>query len=547
MAGYPPSYPPPPGPPFGFDARQHARFVRQQMKDQARAQKAAIRAQRDLYRYQARANRRSSILTPLLVVTAGIVLLLVRMGRIPAASFWAWYTHWWPLLLVGAGVVLVAEWAFDEIAAHDGPPRVRRTFGGGAILLLLLVAATGAVAHLVTVHGINLSGLNLDGENFAEIFGEKHETTQQIDAAFPAGSALIIDNPHGDVTIAGKSDDDQVHITVSKQIYSQSDSDADARFRELNPHLSSSARAGVSTGQTLNLQVPSLSNGSTDLTITLPDFAEATINANHGDVSVSGLHAPVTINANHGDVTLNGLAGAVTAHVNNHSSSLTAHQITGDLTVRGNADDMNVTDVTGQVSLEGEFFGDTHLERLHGPTSFRTTRTQFSVGRVDGTIDISPHADLSGRELVGPTSLRTRSRNISFEQIAGDVDVTNSDGSVDIVGSQPLGNVTVDNKKGEVNVTVPDKSAFSVNAQTSGGSIENDFNLPTQSHNNVETLEGSVGTGGPRINIHTTHLDIGLHQRTVPPPPPPAEPAAPSRPRNPAAPAKPTAPAGPRV
>ena len=55
--------------------------------------------------------RRGSILAPLLLTTVGVMFLLIQRGRIDRVHFWSWYGQWWPLLLVGAGLVVLAEWA----------------------------------------------------------------------------------------------------------------------------------------------------------------------------------------------------------------------------------------------------------------------------------------------------------------------------------------------------------------------------------------------------------------------------------------------------
>ena len=531
MAGYPPPYPPPPNQPFGYDAKQQAKLARMQIKAQVRAQKAAFRSQRDLYRYQNRANRRSSILAPLIILAVGVVVLLMRLGRIPAGEFGDWYSRWWPILLVGAGVVLVAEWAFDQMPRPDGTPYVRRGVGGGAVFLLILLALTGASFQgFRNHHDIFSKGIVFNGDDFSEFFGEKHEMTSVSDTPFSAGSTLTIDNPHGNVTVVGKSGDNQIHITVNKQIYSSSDSDADAKGAQFNPQIDTS-------GSTVHISMPALNGAMADLDITVPETADTTVTANHGDVAISGIHAPVNITANHGDVEINSIIGAVTTHINNHDTTFAAHNITGNISVQGHADDMTVTDVTGQTTLEGEFYGDTHFERLRGPVSFHTSRTQLNLVRLDGELNISPHSDLTGDQIVGPAVLKTRSRNVTFDRITGDVDVTNSDGSVDLTGAQPLGNVSVENKNGEVNITVPEHANFSVEAETKGGEISNDLNLKSTESDNRAFVAGTVGHGGPKIIVHTTHLDIGIHEKEVAPlvapappaPPPPApKPALPS-------------------
>ena len=52
-----------------------------------------------------------------------------------AANFWAWYGHWWPLLLIGAGLALLGEWALD--LRRETP--VRRSGGFVGILILLAI------------------------------------------------------------------------------------------------------------------------------------------------------------------------------------------------------------------------------------------------------------------------------------------------------------------------------------------------------------------------------------------------------------------------
>src|ERR1017187_6570179 len=116
MAGYPPGVPPlPPPPPPGYDPRAQRRYLR----DQARAQRAQFRAQREQMRYQMRSLRRGSALGPILLIAVGIVFLLMETGRLDHQRFWAWYGHWWPLLLVAAGAVVLAAWGIDQSLLRD--------------------------------------------------------------------------------------------------------------------------------------------------------------------------------------------------------------------------------------------------------------------------------------------------------------------------------------------------------------------------------------------------------------------------------------------
>jgi hypothetical protein len=513
-----------------MDPREQRRIL----KAQARAQRDMYKAQRDLYRRQSRMTvaraaglRRNSILTPLIVIAVGVVLLIVRAGWVPFARFAAWYGHWWPLLFVAAGVVLVLEWALDQRMGTGDRPQVRRRAGGAIFLLLLVLAVTGAIVHTANDQDLWVHGFNINPDNWAEFIGDKHEREQTIDQTFPAGTSLSIENPHGDITVTGTSEDGQLHLVAYKQVYSESDAQADEKAQELAPRLQ------MQDGR-LSVTVPWSSGSSVDLTVTVPASAQAAIDAGRGDVHITGLKGPVSVTADHGDVEVNDMHGSVTAHLNHRDSSFTAQSVDGDVMLKGNADDLNLTAVTGAVSLDGDFYGDTHLEHIGGTTSFRTSRTTLTFARLDGTIDISPEAELTGDQLVGPTLLTTRSRNINLQRVAGDVNLTDSNGTVELQAAAPLGNVVISNRGGAVTLSLPQDPGFDIQADTTDGEISNDFGLPVVSTNHTNGLNAKVGSGKSKVSISTTHGDVTLHRSAGIPAPPPAPPA----------PATPTSPKG---
>ena len=541
MASFPPPYPPPAPPPFSPDPRQQRRFLKDQRrayKDMQRTVLLQAAQQRDFKRAQYRGQRRSSILGPLIVLSAGVLFLLIDLGKLPLNTFLDWYGRWWPLLLVAAGLVLVAEWAFDERGQAqgpqlEGPTVVRRSIGGGTVLLLIFLAIAGPILRAGRDHHDDfLNLLSFHPDNLDSFFGSKLVTEQQIDQAFPAGTTLAVDNPHGDVTIVGKSPDGQVHIVVSKQLYVRSDSEAQDKSQRMSPRVDL-------LGATLSVSLPTLPGASADLSITMPDSGAITVTTNHGTVNITGMRAAVNVTSNHGDIELNSIGGAVDAHINSSGSSFAAHNIDGPVIVKGRAQDLNVSDVRGEVSLEGEFFGDTHLERLHGPVSFHTSRTQLTLMQLDGDLDLSPHAELTGSQIVGPLRLRTTSRTISLDRVAGDIDIADTKGPVDVTSSAPLGNITIENRDGSINVTVPQQAGYDIDAETRDGSILGDLPASSTSANEHTSVHGKVGDGSARLTLQTSHADIDVHKGSIDPPVAPQPPNPPQPPATPA-PAKPT-------
>jgi hypothetical protein len=523
MANYPPPYPPPGapgGPPYGNDWK----YQRRMLKEQARAQRDIMRAQRDAYRYQARSMRRSSILGPLVLITVGIIFLLVQTGHIQSHHLWDLYARFWPFLLVGAGVILLLEWAYDQYAQSDSThPAYRRRVGGGVITLLILLAVTGVIFSGIRSGGSSklFPDLNLNQDNWDEFMGDKHESDQTIVQAFPAGASLNIDNPRGDVTITGTSDDNQIHVTVHKDVYSRSDSDADAKAQRLSPSLSVN-------GTNVTLNVPAIDGTRADLTITLPASVSPTVNVNRGDIKITSIKGPVNLTANHGDVELSAITGDVNARVNNGNNDFSAHSITGQVNLEGRAHDTTLSDLSGPVSVRGDFFGDTHCEHIRGPFRFHTSRTDFQLSRLDGDIDIGNNAELNASNAVGPVTLTTYSRNITLDRIAGDVFVTNRNGSVDVTSAPPLSNVTVENRNGSVSVTVPEDSTFAYQFDATNGDIQSEFNQIKIPDGGLQkkTISGTVGSGGSLIRISTSQGDVSIKKGSILPlpPTPPAPP-----------------------
>ncbi len=510
MASYPPP-PPPPGPPYGNDWRYQRRVVR----EQARMQREAYRAQRNAYRYQMRSLRRGSIVGPLLLVMIGIVFLLIQTGRISGRAFWDWYGHWWPVLFLAAGVIMLLEWGFDQFFLSDpNQPHYRRRLGGGVLFLLLLLAFVGIAFS--GFHGRAFEFLHKDfgisQDNLDQLLGDKHESDQTLAQTFAADSALVVNNPRGDVTVSGTSDDNQIHIAVHKTVYTRTDSDAENNAQQLSPELNTS-------GNTLTVNVPAVRGGRADLTITVPIAAPTNVTANHGDVTVSSIRGAVNVTANHGDVDLSAITGTVDAHINNSDSSFTAHSITGAVTIAGHGSELTVTDVSGPVSFNGDIFGPVHFERIRDAVRLHTSRTDFQMGRLDGTAELNED-DMSASQVAGPLVLNTRNRNITLDRISGDVSVTNSNGFVDLTSAPPMGNVTIENRSGDVTVTVPEHQPFTIDAQTTNGDLNNDFSLEALSSDTHKNIHGSVGSGGPHLRLITSQGDMEIKKAMVAPLPP---------------------------
>jgi DUF4097 and DUF4098 domain-containing protein YvlB len=370
----------------------------------------------------------------------------------------------------------------------------------------VLVVGVGLHRHSGD-HVYPWSGFAFNSGSVDEFLGDKHESDQTADFALLPGGSLTLVNPHGDVTINGTSEDNSVHVTIHKQVYARTDADADSKARQLTP-------SPTTSGSGLTLTMPTMEGGRADLVITVPAATALSITANHGDIKVAGLQAPVRATANHGDIDLSGLTGPVTARINNGSSSLTARTLGDGITIEGHAQDLTLSEVKGAVNITGDFFGTTHLEHVNGMVQLHTSRADLHLARLDGQAELD-HVDFTADRVLGPLVLHTHNGNVTLDRVAGDVTVTNNNGTIALTAAPMLGNISLEGRNGSIEITLPEKASFSAQATTTNGDASSDFALPANEHGQQKMLSGMVGSGGPTVRLSTTNGDISIHKGNV--------------------------------
>ena len=519
MSNIPPNMPPgggapPPIPPY--DPKTQWRVYREQ-------QRAAWRAQRDAWKAQSHAWKASyvgvygprvpSIVGPVILIGVGVVALLVYTGRIAAGDFWGWYGHWWPLLLICAGLALLGEWALD--LRRETP--VRR--GGSFVGILILLAILGVcAAGWNNWWGPFRAHFGDQGDDFFNAFGlPEHDNDQQVlNSQIPANAAIEIDNPRGDVSVTA-GDGSTIEVQAHEVAYASSDSEANKIFDAEKPSVKVS-------GSAVLVKSDSNNSGRLNLTVTVPKSARVTVNAGKGDVTAAGLGAGINVSVPHGDVHLSAITGSVQMHSSNGKHDFSAHQVDGDLTVDGDCNDLTLSEIKGKITQNGEILGDVHLENVSGSVHLHTTVTDLELAQLPGDMTLNSD-DLRVAEAKGPVHIVTHAKDIDLSQIYGESYVENRDGRISV---EPAGNYGVEakNSKGDVDVTLPPNASATVNARTHNGDIVSDYPMPSsEGENKLATF--TIGSGTSRIVLSAENGDVRIKKGST------AFPAAPPAPQLP--------------
>ncbi len=515
---------PPNAPPGGFppyDPKTQWRMYREQQRAAWRAQRDAWRAQRHAWKagyVGSYGPRVPSMVGPLILIGIGIVALLVLSGHISAGSFWEWYARWWPLLLIGAGLALLGEWALDM--RRKTP--VRRTGSFVGLLILLAFLGLGASGwHHMSPWVWQWNDDNGGLFNFG--LPEHDNDIQAINAAIPADATVDIENPHGNVNVTA-GDGPDIVVQAHEEAFADSDNDARNIWNAVAPHL-------TVNGASVLVKSDGNDKGRVNLTITVPKTAKVTVNSGWDDVVAAGLGAGIDVTAR-GNIQLNSITGPVTAHfTNGRHDEFSAHDVQGDVTMQGDVNDITLSEIHGTVTQTGEIPGDVHMETISGPVHLHTPVTTLDLASLPGDLTLDSD-DLRVTQATGSVHVTTHAKDVDLSQIYGDTYVENRDGRISV---EPAGsyNIEARNDKGDVEITLPPNANATVDGHTRNGDIVDDYGL-TVSGDEAKTVSGKIGAGGPTIQLSSDNGDLGLKKGPAFPPAPPAVPAPPVAERAPA-------------
>jgi DUF4097 and DUF4098 domain-containing protein YvlB len=528
----PPNAPPPPPPPPPYDPRMQYRVYREQQKAAWRAQKDAWRAQSYAWKASyAGVPRVPSIVGPTVLIGIGVIALLISLGYIPAHDFWTWYAHWWPLVLIGAGLALLGEWAIDTRSQRP----VRRK--GGFVGLIILLAFLGFVAtgwvHVIGPWHDNWDN-DFNGGDFSSLFdghsGIEHRNQQLVAKnPLPANSTIEIQVPRGDVSVS-TSDDNLFTVNAQTVVYGGTDEEAKPHFKELLPNV-------TITGNSVLVRSDDNKRGRVDLTITVPKNAKLSINAGHGDVTVADTTGGLNATLQHGDLHVNSLGGPLEIHAA-PKGEFTAHDITGDVNTTGECNDFTISEVKGKVSLNCASVSQVHFENISGAVHIDSRNNQASADSLPGDLTLNDD-ELRITEARGAVTVKTHSRNVELNEIFGNTIVENRDGEISV---ELAGNYNLDarNEKGGVEVTLPPNASANVDGSAHNGEVSSDFLLKESGEEN-KSIQGNIGSGTAKIVLVARNGDLHIKKGSeIPPPPPvPSVSAANKAPKAPVPPAAP--------
>ena len=447
--------------------------------------------------------RPRSFAGPFVLIIIGFVFLLSTMHVLSVGRLAHLFASYWPVLLILWGIIKVIE----HMQAQRQGARASG-IGAGGVVLIVMIVVFGLIA--TQLERVNWSGMrddfNFDDNDFNHLFnGNTYNFDDHLEQVFPAGASLKVIDTRGAVSVHA-SDDNKITVVVRKRIGAENQTDADKYNNETKPVIT-----GIGGLVTVDAKADGAGDHAveTDLDISVPRKASVTVTSHRGDVSIAGRDGNVDISAQRSDTSVEEVTGSV--KISQDRGTVRVQQITGDVHVGNRLNEVSVSDVKGSLQLEGEFQESVKLERIAKTVTFKSSRTDMEFSRLDGSLELDSD-ELRADQVTGPLHLTTRSKNIRLDSVSGDVRLQDDNGSVE-VAMRTVGNVQIDNRNGTVQLSLPDKAGFRLDARVRDGEIQSDFpELKVSNEDRESRASGSVGNGLSHIVINNQHEGVEIRK-----------------------------------
>ena len=182
--------------------------------------------------------------------------------------------------------------------------------------------------------------------------------------------------------------------------------------------------------------------------------------------------------------------------------------------------------------------GAVRVEHVGNTSHVKTSNGSILVADASGDLDArTSNGPIEVARFNGSLSARTSNGKVRAEGISGKCEVETSNASIEVrmneattapvrmatsngaitlaMDKAPKSDIRAESSNGSITVKMPGGAAARINADTSNASISSEFEVLTQGNGdrgNKDHLSGTIGTGGPSIELTTRNGNIRIQK-----------------------------------
>ena len=394
----------------------------------------------------------------------------------------------------------------EALWPHEG--EWRGSFSGGEVALIVLICIIGWGIWEGYRHGITWTASGID------MFGDAHDYPVSAKASAQGMKRIVFDSPMGNIKVTG-ADTQDVEVNGHKSIRAFGRGDAD--HTNGNTPVEILPEGDHLVVRTNQERAPDNQRISDDLEVTVPRSLAVEAHIRRGDFDISDIAGDVELAAGHGDARLARVGGNARLELD-RSDLIRAVDVKGHVDIQGQGADLSLENIQGQVIISGGYTGSLEFKNLAQPLQFEGARnTELHVQAVPGQITMDM-GQFTGNGLVGPVRLITRSRDIRMTGFTQSLALETERGDIELQPSLPMPAIEARSGSGNIDLVVPDKAAFQIDATAERGDAVNDYGPPLEREVTGRTavLRGKAGDG-PLVRLTATHGSVDVRKEGTPP------------------------------
>ncbi|MEO8596355.1 MAG: DUF4097 family beta strand repeat-containing protein [Candidatus Solibacter sp.] len=158
--------------------------------------------------------------------------------------------------------------------------------------------------------------------------------------------------------------------------------------------------------------------------------------------------------------------------------------------------------------------GSIEVRNLKGPLNGETSNSSVDLSEVEGNVDVrSSNGHIRAAGIHGSLDATTSNSTIraALDAVSGPVRVQSSNGSIDL--TMPAGAQTAlraHTSNSSITLHLPGEVNARLSAVTSNASVTTDFEMRLRGDIGKHSIEGTLGSGGPLIDLSTSNGSIRI-------------------------------------
>ena len=153
--------------------------------------------------------------------------------------------------------------------------------------------------------------------------------------------------------------------------------------------------------------------------------------------------------------------------------------------------------------------GSIRIHDVNGPARLKTSNGSMRVLNLGGNLDGgTSNGSVELENVAGDCSVKTSNGRVRAQGVHGAFDASTSNGSVDAALDQVRSGVRVATSNGGITLRLAGGVNARLMARTSNASISSDFDVASRGWTDKHRLEGTIGSGGPLVDLSTSNGSI---------------------------------------